>query len=65
MQETPDEIVTKRIIAELRERKLLPEKRMSDLEPMLRTGGISSIAWEQMVELTIMEEEKARNVQKA
>ena len=61
MPESPDTIVANKIIAELRVRKLLPEKRLAELESKLPTGDISAIAWEQMAELTIMEEDQTKN----
>ncbi len=59
MTNTPDQIVTGKIIAELRVKQLMDEERLEELEGKLSAGKLSAEDWRLMAELTIA---KAREV---
>ncbi len=53
MTNTPDQIVTEKIIAELRAKQLIDEDRLEELEGKLSAGKLSAEDWRLMAELTI------------
>jgi len=53
MTNTPDRVVTEKIIAELRAKQLIDEDRLEELEGKLSAGKLSSEDWRLMAELTI------------
>ena len=60
MTKTPDRIVAERIISELREKRLVNDDQLEDLEKKLPTGKLSAEDWRLMAELTIA---KAKEVE--
>jgi hypothetical protein len=61
MTNTPDQIVTKRIIAELRAKQLVDEDRLGELEEKLSAGTVSAEDWRLIAELTIAKVKEGGN----
>ena len=58
MTANPDAIVAERIMAALREKKLLTEQRLNGLEQKLSTGNLDAGDWRLLVELDDKKEEE-------
>jgi hypothetical protein len=53
MTNTPDQIVTKKIIVELQAKQLVDDDRLAELEEKLVAGKLSAEDWRLIAELTI------------
>ena len=62
MEDTPDKTVAAKIIAELKEKKLLNEKQLEGLAKSLPAGLIKSETWKTILEISVAQKER-KNVQ--
>jgi hypothetical protein len=62
MEETPDITVAAKIIAELKEKKLLNDKQLEGLAKSLPTGAIKSEIWKGILEIATAKKE-SKNAQ--
>ena len=58
MEETPDKAVAAKIIAELKEKKLLGDKQLEILAKSLPAGTLKSETWKGILELATAKKEK-------
>jgi hypothetical protein len=61
MTNTPDQTVTKKIIAELQTKQLVDEDRLGELEGKLSAGKVSTEDWRLIAELTIAKAKEGGN----
>lgn len=61
MTVNPDAIVAEKIMAALREKKLLTEQRLTGLEQKLSTGALDAGDWRLLVELDDKKEKEERD----
>jgi len=57
MEETPDKTVAAKIIAELKEKKLLNEKQLEGLAKSLPTGALKPETWKGILEIATSKKE--------
>lgn len=64
MEQTPDELLTQKIIPDLAAKRLLSEKHLTELPGKLKSGRMTAEDWRGMVELAVDAETKQKNADK-